>query len=65
MHTINDLVLYRDHILYTPSKTESNSMTMRHSCFQTTPCVERHIRRSVLAAPSKKDNDIYSIEQFH
>ena len=30
MHTINDLVLYRDHILYTPSKTvttASNSMT--------------------------------------
>ena len=33
--------------------------------FQTTPCVERHIRHSVFGAPSKKDNDIYSIEQFH
>ena len=31
-------------------------MTTRRSCFQTTPCVERHIRRSVFGAPSKKDN---------
>ena len=60
MHTINDLVIYRhsDHILYTPNKTVTTGMTTRRSCLQTTPCVERHIRRSVFGAPSKKANDI-------